>query len=375
MVFKVVPPDYEVFSGGDRLAYTPRGDGLRVYSLAPGKVRVSLSAPGSAPTTVNLDVKAGMDKVEAKLEPRTGPLSLLAEAATGKAPRSVSFSADGKKLFVSLLGEPGVDVYDVPSLKKTGRLTPASGSGTASDTLAVGASIWTAGTDGRISAFDAKTLAFQDSTDLTGGGSSFLANLGDGKVAVTNWDTGGLLQIDAATKTVVGSLQLKGSLRDSTWTKGTGYASLFDPAQVVVIDQASWKVKAIWPVGQAPRPVAVVGSTVFVGDMANATVYLLDAATGKRTASVSVASIPHILSASPALSLVAVASRGKNNPTDYQLPGPEYGKVTLIDTKGNVVASVWGRNQPTGLGFSADGKYLAFTDYLDDNLELYRFTK
>jgi len=33
---------------------------------------------------------------------------------------------------------------------------------------------------------------------------------------------------------------------------------------------------------------------------------------------------------------------------------------------------VWGRNQPTGLAFSADGRYLAFTDFLDNNVELYR---
>jgi len=36
------------------------------------------------------------------------------------------------------------------------------------------------------------------------------------------------------------------------------------------------------------------------------------------------------------------------------------------------VERIWGRNQPTGLALSPDGKFLVFTDFLDQNLELYR---
>jgi sugar lactone lactonase YvrE len=37
----------------------------------------------------------------------------------------------------------------------------------------------------------------------------------------------------------------------------------------------------------------------------------------------------------------------------------------------SLIERVWGRNQPTGLAVSPDGKYLVFTDFLDANLELY----
>jgi sugar lactone lactonase YvrE len=40
-----------------------------------------------------------------------------------------------------------------------------------------------------------------------------------------------------------------------------------------------------------------------------------------------------------------------------------------------VIDKVWGRNQPTGLAVSPDGKLLAFTDFLDANLELYRIER
>jgi len=374
VIFKAFPTEYEVFSGGDRLPFTPRGDGLRTYQLPGGSVRVNLTAPGSLPLSLGLEVKSGMAVVEAKLEPRQGPLSLLAEAPTGKSPRSLAFSADGRKLFVALQGEAGVDVYEVPSLKKMKRLTAPEGpQGGFDDVLLVGAELWAVQNDGRIHTFDGASLVFKDSKDLTGGGNAFLTDLGGGKVAVANWDSGQLISLDAATRKPLAALTVNTSLRGFAFHQGVGYASNFDRGQVAVLDGATWKVKATWSAGRAPRPVATLGNLLFVGDMGSAQVLLLDLATGKTVGTVPVPSNPHQMTASK--DLVAVASRGRNNPSDYQQPGPEYGKVTLLDAKGGVVASVWGRNQPTGLAFSADGKYLAFTDFLDNNLELYRITR
>lgn len=365
--FKVFPPEYEVFVGGDRLPYTVR-DGLRVYQLPPGPVRVNLTAPGTFPLSLGLDVKPGMPAVEAKLEPRTGPLLAVAEAATGKLPRNLAFSTDGKRLFVALQGEPGVDVFEVPSLKKLGRF--AAGTAAFADVLAVGSQVWALGRDGQLQSFDPVTLAPQDPVALPGSGNAGFADLGSGRVAAVNWDYGSVTLVDG-TKKATPVAGLGGSLRGFAFGQGTAYAALFDQGKVVVLDGSTWKVKASWNAGKAPRPVAVVGSTVFVGDMGSAQVLVVDGSTGKVLTTVGVASNPHQMATS-AQGLVAVASRGRNNPDDYQLAGPEFGKVTVLDAKGNVVGSVWGRNQPTGLAFSADGKYLAFTDFLDDNVELYR---
>jgi len=376
VTFKAFPPEYEVFLGGDRQPYTARDDGLRTYYLSAGTVRISLTASGFSPASLVLDVKQGMPWVQTKLEPRQGILGLAAEAATGKLPRSLAFSTDGTKLFVALQGEPGVDVYDVPSLKKLQRLVPADGvQGGFTDVLALGAQIWTVQNDGRIHSFDAKTLAFQDSHALTGGGNAFLTDLGGGKMAILNWDSGQLIAIDAASRKPLNAVSLNGSPRDFAYHQGTGFASLFDRGQVVVVDGASWKIKAVWTVGKAPRPVAVLGTTLFVGDMGSAQVNMIDTTTGKMVKSVAVASNPHAMTVSADRSMLAVASRGRNNPNDYQLAGPEYGKVTILNVKGEVLGSAWGRNQPMGLAFSADGKFLAFTDFLDNNVELYRVNR
>src|SRR6185369_15433188 len=78
VTFKAFPAEYEVFVAGDRLDYSLRGDGLRVYQLSSGPVRVNLTAPGSLPLSLGLDVKPGMAAIQAKLEPRQGPLTLVA---------------------------------------------------------------------------------------------------------------------------------------------------------------------------------------------------------------------------------------------------------------------------------------------------------
>ena len=374
VTFKAFPPEYELFARGDRLTYSLRGDGLRTYQLPVGALRVNLAAEGSRPLSLNLDVKPGMAAIQAKLEPREGPLTQVGEVATGRAPRSVAFSPDGKVVFVALLGEPGVDVYSVPSLKKLKRLVAPEGTQSGfTDVLTLGTELWAVQNDGRIHVFDTTTLSFKDSKDLTGGGNAYLTDLGGGRVAVVNWDNGQMVTVDVSTRKPLASLATTASLRGFTFRQGTGYASFFDRGQVAVIDGATWKLKASWLAGKAPRPLATLGKLLFVGDMGSAQVLILDAATGKSVGAAAVPSNPHEMVASK--DLVAVASRGRNNAADYQQPGPEYGKVTLFDAKGSVVASVWGRNQPTGLALSADGRYLAFTDYLDNNLELYRINR
>lgn len=373
VTFKVFPPDYELFSGGERLPYVPRAEGLRSYQLPTGSVRVNLSAMGQSPLSLALDVKAGL-VVEAKLEPRQGPLLPVTEAASGKAPRNLVFTADGKRLLVALQGEPGVEVYEVPSMRRLDRLAPTAPAPSGyTDVAVVGAEVWAVQRDGSVHVFDGKTLAFQETFRMPNGGNATLSVLGPGKVALADWDNSKVTFLDATTRKPTSVLSLGGSLRGFQGTTTVAYGVLFDRAQVAVIDPTTGKIKTTWSVGKAPRPVAMAGTNVFVGDMGNAQVLVLDPA-GKVIKTIAVPSNPHQMAVSADRTLVAVASRGRNNPVDYQLPGPDFGRVTLLGARGEVLATVWGRNQPTGLAFSPDNKYLAFTDILDNNVELYRLT-
>ena len=86
---------------------------------------------------------------------------------------------------------------------------------------------------------------------------------------------------------------------------------------------------------------------------------------------------PNTCAMSPDGRYLFVSCRGPNNPdTGYLTCGYEYGKIFIIDLEsGESKDWIWGRDQPTGLDVSPNGNYLAFTDFLTHNVELYRITK
>jgi sugar lactone lactonase YvrE len=112
---------------------------------------------------------------------------------------------------------------------------------------------------------------------------------------------------------------------------------------------------------------------LFVSDMYRGRVCMLDAATGKLLREVRVGPKINTIVLSPDGEQLYASSRGRNNPEDYTRPGPDFGAVYVLRTADlSLEEKVWGRNQPTGLALSPGGTYLVFTDFLDDNLELYR---
>jgi len=373
VAFKVFPRDYEVFLQGERLPYTVGVDGKRTYNFPAGKIRVSLSAPEQQPLSLQLDVKVGMPLVQAKLEPRSSLLKLVGETSVGKLPRNLAFSQDGKKLFVTL-GDSLIEVYDVPSLKLAGKLLPGSGSGAFTDVQARTdrPEVWALQSDGNLQIFDAKSLVWKENVLLTGGGNAFFLPQGFARTGFYNADTGAVVSLDPVTRKVVGTISL-GHTPRGVWGDSTSfYLSLFDAGSLAVVDLSTWKVRETWGAGSAPRAVAAIGDRLLVGDMSAAQLLVYSLSAKKQITSLSVGSNPHAATVSADGKWAAVASRGRNNLSDYKLAGPDFGQVVLFNAKGEVAASVWGRNQPTGLAFSPDSQYLAFTDTLDNNLELYR---
>jgi len=102
-------------------------------------------------------------------------------------------------------------------------------------------------------------------------------------------------------------------------------------------------------------------------------VNILNASTGAVLHSRRIGPNINTITLSPDGRYVFASSRGRNNPSDYVLPGPDYGAIYIMSAEDlSPKERIWGRNQPTGLAVSPDGKFLAFTDFLDANLELYR---
>jgi DNA-binding beta-propeller fold protein YncE len=77
----------------------------------------------------------------------------------------------------------------------------------------------------------------------------------------------------------------------------------------------------------------------------------------------------------PAERYLYVSERGRNNRESYLLRGPHFGRILVLDPLTlETVQELYGRNQPTGLAVSPDGRFVVATDFLDDNITLYEVT-
>ncbi|MBO4732683.1 MAG: YVTN family beta-propeller repeat-containing protein, partial [Spirochaetaceae bacterium] len=60
------------------------------------------------------------------------------------------------------------------------------------------------------------------------------------------------------------------------------------------------------------------------------------------------------------------------NKEDYTKRSPVNGKIQIIDTTTmQIVKTIEGGNQPTGLDISRDGTLLCFSNFQDANIEVY----
>jgi DNA-binding beta-propeller fold protein YncE len=259
----------------------------------------------------------------------------LFEVEVGGAPKGVAFTPDGSEVWTTLLNGIGVDVIDV-----------ASGQVTATIDLDQGA----------------VEVIFDRSGDTA---------------YVSQMQTSSVFEIDVASRAVKRQLDTEGA-----WTKvialspdeTTLYASNWVDDNVSEIDLATGDGKVLRQTGGSMRHLvgSPDGSVVYASDMTRDTIFVVDTATDEMTELATTDKKPNTIDLSPDGRVLFVSNRGRNNPTSYYLPGPEWGSVLLIDTEtGEMLDAIVGGNQTTGLEVSDDGALLAFSDLLDDRVVVY----
>jgi YVTN family beta-propeller protein len=297
--------------------------------------------------------------------------------ATGRAPKQVAFTPDGKELWVTLLGGDGVAVHNAVSGAKLAGI--------------------------RLGRH---------------GGAVEVIFTRDGKTAyVSQMETGTVWQLDVASRRVMRSVDVNG-----VWTKvlalspdeRTLYAANWISNDVSVIDLPSWRVRKVMPTVRTPRGLypAPDGRTLYVAgyqngelartdlrsgkqkillrtggamrhlvgdgkrlyasDMGTASVYVVDLASGKAQRLANVDDHPNSIDLSPDGRVLYVSCRGRNNPRSYYIPGPEWGSVVILDARtGRPLDAIVAGNQTTGLDVSQDGGILAISDFLDNRIRIY----
>lgn len=380
--FKVFPQPYTVMSGGTVLDPYAWNGPRRWYRLPEGARTLTLSAEGYLPLRITAEVRPGL-MVQEKLEPRTPLFQKTARITTGKGPKSLIFTPDSTRLLVPLVEDGGIDVISLSTLELLPRLTPRAtvalkGFSEGAQQPGTG-DIWISQfTTGTIHVFDGTTLELKDSFSAGSRGNEVISFTPDGtKAVVTNGETRQVLLVDAASRRVEKTLVLAGVPRGTAFSPDgrTVFITRFDGALVDRLDMGTFTLTATLNYGAtgAMRHAASFGSRLYFSDMLRGGLITAEAPSGRFLQYLALGPNLTTITTSPDGRYVLAASRGLNNPTDFTKPGPDFGRIFLVDTQSNTItATLWGGNQPTGLAVSPDGKWAAFSNFLDNTVEIYR---
>ena len=385
---KSAPPDLTVSLNGNIQKPISQGGGIRNYRIS-GAGTLSFSAENYITQEYlcgELPLKKG--RLDIKLEKENGIMKLLGEYKTGIQPKSAYFSPDGKRLFVPLLGQHGVDVFrfDEKSLVYEKRLSvPESKAAGFVEALTdeKRRELWVSNMDeNKVHIYDLDTLDYKTSMKTEGVFPKVITQNPDGSLTVvSNWVTQNISVFDSESKKLLRVIPINGTPRGMAFSPDGRYlyTANFDEPVIEVIDMTQNKVSARYRfykgVGAA-RHVIYRDGKLYVSDMYQGTVNILNASTGALIASSKRLGFNiNTIVLSPDGKRLIASFRGRNHDDDYTLPGPEFGAVYVLNADDlSLEERIWGRNQPTGLAFSPDGKYFVFTDFLDANIELYEDT-
>jgi len=345
-------------------------------SLLGGPFELTLTRPGynRLVQPVTLDRHRALDLW---LDPQGLLHHKLGELASGSNPKQVAFSPEGRELWVSLLGGRGVEVFDTTSLRRRkairlgrhgavellftrdGRTVYASQMETAS--------VWE---------IDRDSYRVRRQLPTGGNWSKVMALSPDERTLyVANWVSSDISEIDLRAGKVRRLLPTVRTPR-GLWPTPDGrrlYVAGFQHGELQRIDLASGRAKTLLRTGGAMRHLVgdQRGERLYADDMGTNEAFVVDLASERVRKLADTGNVPNTIDLTPDGKVLYVSNRGRNG-ASYYLPGPEWGSVLAIDAaSGRVLDAMVGGNQTTGLDVSADGRLLAFSDFLDNRIHLY----
>jgi len=383
-VLKSAPADLNVYLNDVLIRPVSSAGGHRTYRIA-GHGVLRFSADGYKSVVYNsseLPVRNGITGI--KLENENPVAVLRSEYSTGIQPKSAYFSPDGQRLFVPLLGQHGIDVFRHVSgnLEYETRLTvPNSRSAGFVEALCDERrrELWVSNMEeNKVHVYDLDTLEYKTSMNAGGVYPKVIAQSPDGKyTVVSNWISCTISVFDSDTKALLRRIPVSGTPRGMAFSPDgqTLYTAIYDAGLIDVIDMTQNRVTRsirFHTRTGAARHVIYFNDKLYVSDMYQGTVNIINPITGALLRSRFIGLNINTIALSPDGNYIFASSRGRNHPEDYTRPGPDFGAVYMLDAEDlSLVEKIWGRNQPTGLAVSPNGRFLVFTDFLDANLELY----
>jgi YVTN family beta-propeller protein len=341
-----------------------------------GHLQLSLARPGF--NRLVLPILLDRDRaLELWLDPAGLLHHKLGEARTGPNPKQVAFSPDGKELWVTLLGGHGVEVFDVPGLRRKRSIRLGKHGAVEVVFSRDGATVYASQMEtASVWVIDRRTYRVRRRLATGGVWSKVLALSPDERTLyVANWVSHDVSVVDLRSGRVRRLLPTVRTPR-GLWPTPDGrrlYVAGFEDGELERIDLRSGRRKVLLRTGGAMRH--LVGDPqrgrLYVDDMASSEAFVVDLASERVRRLAATDSTPNTIDLTPDGRVLYVSNRGRNG-ASYYAPGPEWGSVLAIDAaSGRALDAIVGGNQTTGLDVSGDGRLLAYTDFLDNRLSLF----
>jgi DNA-binding beta-propeller fold protein YncE len=339
-----------------------------------GPVELSVEAEGFRPERLTIPAEAE-GSYEVFLDPPDQLVDRTMVWTTGSAPKQVAFTPDGAELWVTLLAGSGVEVYD-----------PVDGALLAEIDLPEAGSVEVifdgAGETAWVSQMETATVyeidvgTRQIRRELDTGGSwtkVMVLDPAEDRLWASNWVSNDVTEFDLTTGEMTRRIPTVTTPRGlATDPAGTRlYVAGYDSGDIAVIDLDTGATQVIEDTGGAVRHLVAdpASGLIYASDMARDTILAIDTANDSVSVLATTDRLPNTIDISPDGRILAVSNRGRNNSETYYLPGPQWGSILLLNTAtGDILDAIVGGNQPTGLDISADGRLLAYSDFLDNRV-------
>lgn len=375
------------------------GEAVPVQSIHNGFRQYRI--PGSTPETLLLRADGYRSKLlahpvlpprvedgeycDVKLESLDSALSLDGYLETGSQPKSVLFVEGGQRLAVALLNGEGIEVFDLERRERCASSSPPEEDAEKLGFVEMAElksrnELWVSQmTTGKIHIFELGSYRYKRSVSSGDSWPKVLCpNQDESLVYVSHWLGKSICEIDSETGRVLRSFPVPGIPRGMALSRDERYLYVanFSSGDIERIDLRDGE-RTSWSTGPgAMRHLVYDGRTqrLYFSDMYHGSVGALSTKDGRVLWRRRVGANVNTIDIDKQRNLLCVSCRGRNGSRGYLYEGEEFGQLVLLRlSNGDITERIWGGDQPTGLDLSPSGRYLAFSDFLDHRVELYRF--
>ena len=382
---KIFPSQYTIEIDGNAAVPQKVDQYLKKITMSFGEHELLLKSDGYKDRKLNVMIGSKTTELEIKLEKKDSMLEQVAVIQTGPHPKSVEFTPDGKYMVSALLEGKGVDVFSAETHQHVKRIEFPEKYAKMCNFVEIvflpeKNEMWVSQmATNSVHVVDMKDFTYKLTIPTQGIWTKIIAFSNDHKLAfASNWESHDISVIDVNQYKVIKKIKVAGIPRGMAVTEDNKflYVCIFSTGEMQKIELSSLNVvKTLkFPKGAKRHIILDKKKNLFyVSDMYRGSIYVISPVDDKVIKEIPVDSKLNTAKLTPDGKYIIVSSRGPNNRESYLLKGPIFGKVFIIDTATYEIKEwIWGRNQPTGLDISPDGKYMVFTNFLNNELELYK---